>query len=1072
MVQDQSISERQFQTDTVKYLTGQYDNVKSWSSPELLDGTKQKVTYQTLIDNWRHILNQQNIKELEGVNLTDEEFGQVMTRVNGLSNSYEAAALLAQENAVGKIDGIIRNANGVTRKNVTLKIFHKAQVNGGESVYQIAREVWTKGDQNRFDILLLINGLPLINIEQKRTDKTIDEAFGQFRRYYKDGEYTNNFFAFSQMMVVMTDIDTQYFATPKSYDAFNKAFLFHWADGSNRPITTMPEITKTLLRIPMAHQMVGDYLVIDENSSNPTKSKHMLMRPYQVEALRNIELAASGYDNKDHIPHGGFIWHTTGSGKTITSFKTATSLSKNFDKVIFLVDRKELDAQTSKNFKAYSQYDSVDVDDSPFTDSLREKLQSSIKGVVIATTFKLSNVIKDLNEKGDGFGILDKHMAIIVDEAHRTTMGDMMLTIRESLRHTLFFGFTGTPLFDENHVKGIIDDKAERLQTTEQMFGPELHRYTIDQAIKDRNVLGFHVNYINTGEFQFYSDLVKRWIAIQKENPRNKLSDDQLEQKALELEGNRTQDVNGITDGRAILENDVIFTEDASEIPDNAIKYQDETHIPRVVTKILDDWEKQSKGLRNGAIVPYKFNGILTVAKKSRVIAYYQEFKEQLAKRNMHLNITATFSLNNPNLPAGAQDKNELQMIFDDWHAMGHPRYDVGAKKDAQGEQGFFSEIASLIPNGGHGLNDKNIDLVIVADRLLTGFDSKLTNTLYVDRQLKLQRLIQAYSRTNRVYGPDKEFGSIINFMYPAKTRYSLEKALFLYGSGGTNSRVIMPEYTDVVREFYPVYAEMQQTLSKPENWMTIEGDDEAKTEFLNSYRHVSKQLNYLSQYYEFNWIGEGDKKLPLTEETWLKYQGAYNNLKPKNIDAEDDDIVEIGKAKLADTQDITFDEIIRLIGKAVGQQNVDGDINEENIRLINEQIMKLRSFGDNDNAELLKQFMMKVVDKGQLHTSDSVEESYHSFVVDQGNQELQRYAKEWAVRADVLSKVYAEFHPNSDTINYLDELRDTSDYKKAQWYLSRAKHTPLDALMYKNELDTATKNWLLKTKPIYKDLT
>lgn len=231
---------------------------------------------------------------------------------------------------------------------------------------------------NRFDIILLINGLPLINIEQKRTDKNLDEAFGQFKRYYRDGEYSNNFMAFSQMMVITSEIETRYFATPKSVDAFNQSFVFHWADENNRPINDWKDITRTLLKIPMAHQMVGDYLVIDE-ARDPENQKHMLMRPYQVYALRAIEGAAFGWDNEAKVPHGGFVWHTTGSGKTITSFKTALFLSTRagFDKVVFLVDRRELDSNTSESFKAYSAYESVDVDDTNSTYQLKNSLGRS-----------------------------------------------------------------------------------------------------------------------------------------------------------------------------------------------------------------------------------------------------------------------------------------------------------------------------------------------------------------------------------------------------------------------------------------------------------------------------------------------------------------------------------------------------------------------------------------------------------------------------------------------------------------------------------------------------------------------
>ena len=479
-----------------------------WQTPEFLDGNKHKVTVQTLVDNWRCELNRMNNDQLEGIPLTDAEFAQIMSKVGQISNSYEAAKVLAMEEGKGKIDGIYRDSHPqVTRKQITLTIFKKAAVRGGESSYQIAREIETpKG--NRFDIVLLINGLPLINIEQKRTDKSIDEAFGQFHRYYRDGEYTNNFMAFSQMMVITTEIETRYFATPKTVNDFNPAFVFHWSDRDNKRINDWKKVVEHFLMIPMAHQMVGDYLVIDEAKEEENR-RHMLMRPYQVYALQSIEGAAFGWDNDDKIPHGGFVWHTTGSGKTITSFKTALFLSTRvgFDKVIFLVDRRELDSRTGENFKAYAAYEPVDVDDTRSTYQLKKKLGTVKKGIVVTTTFKLNNLIEDLKKNQD-YSLSEKRFVFIIDEAHRTTMGQMMGTIKDYFRKNgLFYGFTGTPLFDENKVKGKINEKSELINTTEKLFGPELHKYTIDQAISDGNVLGFHVDYINTGEFKSYEDL-------------------------------------------------------------------------------------------------------------------------------------------------------------------------------------------------------------------------------------------------------------------------------------------------------------------------------------------------------------------------------------------------------------------------------------------------------------------------------------------------------------------------------------------------------------------------------------
>src|SRR5699024_6504177 len=277
-----------------------------------------------------------------------------MAQVNQIANSFEAAKLLAMEGSKGKIDGIYRDAHpDVTRDQITLTIFKKAEVRGGDSSYRIAREVET-ANGNRFDLVLLINGLPLINIEQKRTDKKLDEAFRQFKRYYRAGEYTHNFMAFSQMMVMTSEIATRYFATPKTIHDFNPSFVFHWADKNNQAVNNWEDVISQFLMIPMAHQMVGDYLVIDEAREEENR-RHMLMRPYQVHALQAVEGAAFGWDNEEGIRHGGFVWHTTGSGKTITSFKTALFLSTRagFDKVVFLVDRKELDNRTSENFKAY-----------------------------------------------------------------------------------------------------------------------------------------------------------------------------------------------------------------------------------------------------------------------------------------------------------------------------------------------------------------------------------------------------------------------------------------------------------------------------------------------------------------------------------------------------------------------------------------------------------------------------------------------------------------------------------------------------------------------------------------------
>ena len=990
-------SEKTYQENFVREL-----EKYRWKAPDFLDGNKQKVTVQTLIDNWRNELNRINADQLEGVALTDSEFNQVMSKVNQISNSYEAAKLLAMEEGKGKIDGIYRESlPGVTRKQITLSIFKKAAVSGGDSSYQVAREIVAPSG-NRFDIVLLINGLPLINIEQKRTDKTIAEAFGQLNRYYRDGEYSNNFMAFSQMMIITTEIETCYFATPKSVNDFNPSFMFHWSDKNNHLINDWKRVISLFLRIPMAHQMVGDYLVIDEAKDKENR-RHMLMRPYQIYALQAIESAAFGADNEDKIPHGGFVWHTTGSGKTITSFKTALFLSTRagFDKVIFLVDRRELDSRTGENFKAYAAYEPVDVDDTSSTYQLKKKLKMVKNGIIVTTTFKLNNLIEELKRNQD-YSLSEKKFVFIIDEAHRTTMGQMMGTIKDYFKKNgLFFGFTGTPLFDENKVKGKINEKSELINTTEKLFGPELHKYTIDQAISDRNVLGFHIDYINTGEFKSYEDLKEKLL-------EKILNDDpSLDKKKVERQIAALSDL-----------------EVEKEAAKNSLLiYQDETHIPRVVQEILDNWDTQSQNK--------EFNAILTVAYKKRVIDYYKEFKKQLAERGDVLNIAMTFSFGNENDPENIAVK-EAAMMFKDYSEFTGIEFIAGDKK--HGEQAYFEDVVERATRGGSGRNPKNIDLVIVADQLLTGYDSKRLNTLYVDRKLELQSLIQAYSRTNRVFGASKEFGTIINFQYPKITEESVNEAIKLYGSGGKSSKVIVDQYDIAVSKLKKLLSEMVLTLPEPSEWASIKDCEEEKQLFKEAFLKASEQMNIVQQYYEYQWSDDG---FGMTEHTWLKYIGAYKNLfskDPKNVDPPIIRTLQ-GRTKLANTQVIDAGHILNLIGNKVITTGKVQTVDAEFLRLIYEKIQQLSDNGEAETAALIREFVEKELITGHIPSDIDFDVAFKNWKKEKLKLEVKQFSEFWGItNSEILIKSVNSYSENkNDNIPYIDEIIESIDMDIAQ---------------------------------------
>lgn len=996
-------SERAFQENFVKEL-----EKYKWEALDFLNGNKKKVTVSDLINHWRGELNRINADQLEGVELTDNEFKQVMTKVNQISNSFEAAKILSIEDSKGKIDGIYRDDDpNITRKQITLTIFKKAEVRGGDSSYRIAREVVTSNN-NRFDIVLLINGLPLINIEQKRTDKSLDEAYGQFVRYYRDGEYCNNFMAFSQMMVITTEIETRYFATPKSINDFNPAFAFHWSDKKNKPVNNWHDVIGHFLMIPMAHQMVGDYLVIDEAKEDDNK-KHMLMRPYQVYALQAIEGAAFGWDN-DGVPHGGFIWHTTGSGKTITSFKTALFLSTRagFDKVVFLVDRRELDTRTSDNFKAYAAYEPVTVDDTKHTYQLKKQLKSQKSGIIVTTTFKLNALVKELEEAKDNT-LADKRIVFIIDEAHRTTMGQMMGVIKNYFRKNgLFYGFTGTPLFDENKVKGKINEKSEVINTTEKLFGPKLHQYTIDEAISDGNVLGFYVDYINTGEFKSYDNLRDMLEEkIKEEHPE--LGDRDIERKVQEW-------------------SEAEVEMQASKR--NILTYQDETHIPRVVEEILNNWEAQSQRR--------EFNAILTVAYKNRVIAYYEEFKKQMKERGEKLNIAMTFSFGNENDPDNIP-QDIIKGMFKDYSEFTGIEFIAGDKK--HGENSYFEDLVDRATRGGSGRNKKNIDLVIVADQLLTGYDSKRLNTLYVDRTLELQGLIQAYSRTNRIFGKNKEFGTIVNFQYPRMTKQTVEEALKLYGSGGKSSRAIVDTYIVAVEKFKINVEEMVKSLQDSAKWQDLKDAEEGKEKFISAFKDVAEQLNLVEQYYEYKWDND---TFGIDEHTWFKYVGAYKNLTRKEGQGNPiPNIIKplVGKTKLAGTQVIDAAHILGLIGSKVS--NIDGiqTVDGETLRIIYEQIQELSDMGEDDKAHLLKEFVDTELVLGKLSYNLNFDNAFDIWKQKKLKANINELADIWGIDREWLYKSVNTFlGTQSNEVPYKDELAQNVDYDKATNKLAGSK--------------------------------
>ncbi len=580
-------------------------------------------------------------------------------------------------------------------------------------------------------------------------------------------------------------------------------------------------------------------------------------------------------------------------------------------------------------------------------------------------------------------------------------MGRMMGTIKAHFREKgLFFGYTGTPLYQENKAKGMFDKNSEVIDTTEKLFGPELHKYTIDEAISDGNVLGFHVDYINTGEFNSYEDLKEAIIEDEKQAFPDK-SDKVIER--------------------------LVYSWDDLEVEKQASKrklleYHDETHIPRVVEEIIENWESQSQ--------QRKFNAILTVAYKKRVLAYFEEFKRQLAEHDAPFNVAMTFSFGGDEDPEPV-DPKVVEDMFKNYAAFTGIEFIAGDKK--QGPDAYFEDLITRATRGGSGRNPKNIDLVIVADQLLTGYDAQLLNTLYVDRSLELHGLVQAYSRTNRVHGPDKEFGSIINFQYPKMTEEKVDTALKLYGTGGTSSKAIVEPYETAVEQLNIKMEKIKSIMSDPTTWQEIQNDTETKETFLLHFKDAAEQMQLVEQYYQFKWDND---TFGFDEKTWLNYIGAYRNLRTQ--EGEDSDLPPIptslpGKTRLVRTQVIDASHILELMGEQATASNGKQTVDAETLRIVYQQIEELSNLGDYEKAQLLKEFVEAELKPGRVSTEIRFDEAFENWKNGKKRAVIYELSKEWGINSQIFEKsVEAYSNQNPEDIPYIVDLTRTLDFSSA----------------------------------------
>lgn len=722
-------------------------------------------TEQDLIRNWAKILfdNNRGIDRLNNYPLTDGEMQQIIEQITELRTPLKLNGFINGKTVSIKRDNPDDKLHFGTE--ISLKIYDRREIAAGQSRYQIVQQPVFPSkskmlNDRRGDLMLLINGMPVIHIELKRSGVPVSQAYNQIEKYSYEGVFTG-LFSLVQVFVAMNPEETRYFANPGPDGKFNTDYYFHWADFNNEPINDWKAIASSLLSIPMAHQLIGFYTVAD-NADGVLK----VMRSYQYYAASAISDVVSKTKWDSGKQRGGYIWHTTGSGKTMTSFKSAQLIanSNDADKVIFLTDRIELGTQSLKEYRAFAdENETVQATENTYVLLTKLKSNATADTLIVTSIQKMSNI----RDEDGGLNASDieiingKRLVFIVDEAHRSTFGDMLSIIKETFPNAIFFGFTGTPVFEEN---------AKKNNAQTDVFGNELHRYSIADGIRDKNVLGFDPYKVLT----FRDKDVRKVVALEKAKAATEeeaISDPKKAKIFYEYMDSSTVKMAGFLgdDGKWVkgIEDYLPKTQ-----------YLSSEHQSKVVEDIQENWLTLS---HNG-----KFHAIFATSSIPEAIDYYRLLKAAMPE----LRISCLFDPNISNedgdykeyrgQPIAFYKEQGLIEILTDYNMMFGQDFSIATharfKKDLSLRLAHKEQYKRVEREP-----EKQLDLLIVVDQMLTGFDSKWVNTLYMDKILEYENIIQAFSRTNRLFGPDKPFGIIRYYRKPHTMEQNVSKAVKLY---------------------------------------------------------------------------------------------------------------------------------------------------------------------------------------------------------------------------------------------------------------------------------------------------
>ena len=929
-------------------------------------------TEEDLWANFRYILEQNNKDRLDGEGLSDSEFEQVKNQLQ-FSSFYKAGEWLVGEN--GKVMVHVQRDT----EKLHLVVMNHEHIAGGSSVYEVINQYKAlKSDDEdstdvrdrRFDVTLMINGLPMIHIELKNKQHSYMDGFWQIKKYIGEGKFTGIFSAV-QMFVVSNGVDTRYFAAAGDTE-LNPKFMSGWVDRKNNPVSDYLSFAKSVLRIPQAHEMIARYTVLDEDAR-----RLILLRPYQIHAIESIREASKTGES-------GFVWHTTGSGKTLTSYKATRNLLMDIpsiDKTIFLIDRKDLDTQTTMAFQAYANNDLVDVDETDNVNDLKKKLKSADRQVIVTTIQKMQILIsKRLQEGTSDFDkIKNLRIAFVVDECHRAVTPKTKRELERFFGRSLWYGFTGTPRFAENPYPQM----GDLPRTTEELYGKCLHSYTIQNAIHDKAVLGFQVEH---------------------NGPKN------------------------MTDET-----------DSSQ-------YDNETHMLKVLDVILNK-SYYKLGFQNGKGMTYE---CMLTTKSIQVAQKYYELLTRVKNGETSLVIDEKIRQVLPDFPKFAitysvteneegshVNQEKMQKSLDDYNGM------FGTKYEMSQIQSYNANLNKRLARKDARFKSRReqLDLVIVVDRLLTGFDAPCMSTIFIDRQpMGPHDLIQAFSRTNRIYDTNKTYGQIVTFQAPMLFKKCVDNAVKLYSAGSTET-ALLAEWDEVEPAFRKALSALKICAEKPSDIPGMSMKE--KKIFAKMFQEFDSLFAQLKSFTKYD-----DSMLEtygITETEYEDYAGHYKNVMEEIRDSKDHGDSDSGDTQVDQDYElmaysstkIDYEYIINLIQNIVTPTEEDEEITpqerQKKLEEVKQYVAELRK--DNEKvADLMSNLIADIEKDDKKYRGKSILNIIENMKRDCVEKVISDFCIQWyASKDDVM---YAAIHYRNGKIPNETAIKATVDYtsyKEAQ---------------------------------------